>query len=179
MLSPPLGCPSVAEVPILATSDGGHAWERVATLPMAQGIPPSDQLSSGGGVTLAAGSGCELNVVIGVSRDGGARWTVRSAPRRLVNCQTGAAGRLLALWCVGLSLPITGPAAPAAELLVSQDGGRTWVEYHASTSAAAEIRGVALTPGRLWLYGTPGTLWSSTDAGGHWRAITPAFPVAG
>lgn len=37
---------------------------------------------------------------------------------------------------------------------------------------------LAVSPGRLWLYGPPGALWSSSDGGQHWRSIALGFPVS-
>jgi photosystem II stability/assembly factor-like uncharacterized protein len=158
---------------ILATGNSGRTWKSLTDVPFAL-----TNVAYAGETVLATGTGCQSSPPSGrlplpaelvtISTNGGRSFTAWSLPGLALGCSPAVAGGVVAVLC-----PPIGPSS--ADLLVSEDSGRTWHEYQFSS----DTENLALTAGagRLWLYGAPGALWSSGDGGASWTSAAPAFPV--
>jgi photosystem II stability/assembly factor-like uncharacterized protein len=171
---------------LYATSDGGRRWHNVELRPpstywgqsVTVGVPRA--FAGGRGVVpvryRAQGTKAQ-HVVVYVTRDGGATWIARPAPR-------GADVRAQS-WGFPEALPFSA-ANPrdwvlfdAPTLYATQDAGRTWTVVHPRYAPPApgvwDVAFVSASTG--WAVFEPRNaapaLVETTDGGRDWRALSP------
>jgi photosystem II stability/assembly factor-like uncharacterized protein len=153
---------------LFATSDGGKSWQTLPTPNL-----EIEQLAAVPGLFVAIGGGAVCGQpLIGISRDGGRSWTLRSLPKNASCSPRVAAPETVWLSC-------------GDYLLTSSDGGSSWnrlVKRHLSLTSAVPTPGNAgWLVRQVWGAGDSSiaTLWRSGDGGRTWVEHWPALPIVG
>ncbi len=153
---------------LFATSDGGSSWQTLLT--------PNfevERLAAAPGLFVAIGGGAAGQPVVGISRDGGRSWTLRSLSKNAYCSPSVAAPETVWLSCGG------------DYLLTSSDGGSSWsrlVKRHLSIANATPASGkTGWLVRQVWGAGDSSiaTLWRSGDGGRTWVERWPALPIVG
>ncbi len=164
---------AVAAAPAAALEPAGGGWFWQSPVP--QGAQLND-VGYGDGVNVwAVGDGGAILH----SSDAGVTWHAQSSPAELslraVDFVDAGNG-----WAVGgLSIngSIFGPAAPAAVILHTTDGGQTWTQQTSPVAQCLnDVHFVSVQEG--WAVGDAGTVLHTLDAGATWTPQTSGVPGA-
>jgi photosystem II stability/assembly factor-like uncharacterized protein len=164
---------------ILATTDGGDTWKPMPADAMPPALPNEGAFAASNSCLVVAGSdawfatGGAGAARVFHSRDGGRTWTVATTPVKAATASFGVFS--LAFRDARNGIAVGGdyqnPAAAAANIALTSDGGRNWKP----ASAPLYLSGVAYVPGtpgrEMIAVGSAG--WAqSSDAGRSWTAHT-------
>lgn len=173
---------------VYTTDDGGRHWRRVVFAPPAEyhgwrataGIPRFFDARNGVVPVRLRDRSRAQHLVVYVTRDGGATWTARAAPR--------AVDLRAESWGFPQALPFS--AATTDDWFVfanrylhtTHDGGRTWSAFRTVAPKAPGIWDVTFTsPTYGWAIFAPiqtgprsgAALVKTTDGGRHWTPLAP------
>ena len=163
-------CASAIDCTIIATdgttfwsahsNDFGHTWQRGGNLPAG--------LQDAGSLTCVTGGSCLVTGfttttaghgqgAIVISDDGGATWTAANVPAKTGLLQSTVCATVTSCVAAGTTSTTVSAIVPAkGEVLMSQDGGRTWTRSHA-TPSIDDVYGISCPSPRICA--VVGTKW--------------------
>ncbi|MFO0877104.1 MAG: hypothetical protein U0840_06990 [Gemmataceae bacterium] len=151
--------------------DGGKTWQRIGEGLQSQDIHDLVMLDDGRMLTTT-------NRDLHASEDGGRTWTPQRMDRvvpwiynRAVTRTLGTPGQVL----LGAG---NGPPGSEGAILLSRDGGRSWVEASMPGRANSTIWNFAKHPADTQLVyasSVSGQVYRSTDEGAHWEKLRYEF----
>ena len=145
-----------AEASELACADGDHCWV----------VGPSGNTSAG------------VPIVAAVTTDAGLTWTPQSIP----SDEYAGAGGLTSIACPTTSrcVAVGDDTNALAQIVVTDDGGATWMRRSTPNNLPAAPWGIGCAPGTGTCWATTGLFFLGTSDGGrHWRiARTPDYVEA-
>jgi photosystem II stability/assembly factor-like uncharacterized protein len=176
--------PYACSIGLLVSTDTGHSWRNLASLPHLSGpavqmvaltaqdvwllswgtpySPPGDSNSGPAPTNLV------------VTHDGGQSWQALTNPcmeKGWLEARLAAANPQQ-FWLLCGTQP--GAGQQIKYLYQSGDGGQNWKEVKAKMGGSGYVNSLAVSaPGKLWLALTRGTLIGSSDGGLTWKAAIP------
>jgi photosystem II stability/assembly factor-like uncharacterized protein len=176
--------PYACSIGLLASTNTGHSWRNLATLPHLSG--PAVQmvaltakdvwlLSWGTPYSPSSNNSDQAPTTMIVTHDGGKSWQKLNNPcmeKGWIEARLAAANPQQ-FWLICASTP--GAGQQIKYLYQSGDGGQNWKAINSMTgTTSGYLNSLAVSaPGKLWLALGRSTLFSSSDGGKSWK---PAIP---
>lgn len=166
--------------PDLFVTDDGVSWERRPTGILPAGV--SELACADGDHCWVVGpeGNLSLGVPVGaaVTTDAGLTWTPQSLPAD----EHAGAGGVTSLSCptTRRCVAVGDDVSAVSEIVVTDDGGATWVRRSVPDSIPSEAWGLACAPGTATCWATTGFfLLGTSDGGRDWRIVpSPSYAEA-
>lgn len=176
------GDPIDSHLYLLKTSDGGKTWKRLSPTSLAANLPNEASFAASNSTMVIEGS---KNVWIGTggadharvfySSDRGKTWQIADTPMK-ANASSGIFG--MHFWDASHGIAVGGDykadKAAFENVIVTQDGGKTWNKKTSTNPAGLKEAIVKLKNGDLVAVGPAGSCLSK-DEGETWQPLTGAL----
>ena len=167
---------------LLKTSDGGKTWKRLSPVGLAPNLPNEASFAAsnstmvvGGSKHVWIGTGGASHARVFYSSNRGQTWQVADTPMK-ANASSGIFG--MYFWAASHGIAVGGDYKADKEafenVIVTQDGGKTWNKTTATTPAGLKEAVVKLKNGTLVAVGPAGSCLSK-DEGHTWQPLTGAL----